>query len=116
MLDATLRWDRELSDDEQQTVAFARAVLHAPPWLLIDEVLDSFEEETRRRIADVLAEDLEHTAIIHIGRAEAGDSFFSRVLHLIKDPAIRQLAAGVPQPAPGDGDGARGATAGSAAP
>ncbi len=93
LLDATRRWERELSDDEQQTLAFARVVLHAPSWLLIDEVLDSLEVETRQRIADVLAKDLERSAVIYIGRDENGDPPFSRVLHLIKDPTIRKLTA-----------------------
>jgi putative ATP-binding cassette transporter len=99
MLDMSPRWDRELSDDEQQSVAFARAVLHAPPWLLIDEVLDSLDEETRQRVLVVIAEDLQHTGVIHIGRADARDHLFSRVLHLVKDPTLRRLPTGAPQPA-----------------
>jgi vitamin B12/bleomycin/antimicrobial peptide transport system ATP-binding/permease protein len=91
MLDESLRWDRELSEDEQQAVAFARAVLHAPPWLLIDEVLDSLDEDTRQRVLGVFAADLGRTSIIHIGRAEGRDHLFSRVLHLVKDPTLRRL-------------------------
>jgi vitamin B12/bleomycin/antimicrobial peptide transport system ATP-binding/permease protein len=91
MLDESLRWDRELSEDEQQAVAFARAVLHAPPWLLIDEVLDSLDEDTRQRVLGVFAADLGQTSIIHIGRAEGRDHLFSRVLHLVKDPTLRRL-------------------------
>ena len=34
----------ELSDDEQHAVAFARVSLHKPPWLMIDEVLDSIDD------------------------------------------------------------------------
>jgi putative ATP-binding cassette transporter len=91
MLDSSLRWDRELSEDEQQSVAFARVVLHAPSWLLIDEVLDSLDEETRQCVLRVFAGDLQRTGIIHIGRADARDHLFSRVLHLVKDPTLRRL-------------------------
>jgi putative ATP-binding cassette transporter len=91
MLDSSLRWDRELSEDEQQSVAFARVVLHAPSWLLIDEVLDSLDEETRQCVLRVFAVDLQRTGIIHIGRADARDHLFSRVLHLVKDPTLRRL-------------------------
>jgi putative ATP-binding cassette transporter len=91
MLDVTQRWDRELSEDEQQTLAFARMVLHAPPWVLIDEVLDALEEDARRDILDIFVKDLAHTGVIHIGRADARDHLFSRVLHLIKDPTLRRL-------------------------
>ena len=97
MLDMSPRWDRELSEDEQQSVAFARVVLHAPAWLLIDEVLDSLDEEARQRVLAVFAEDLQRTGVIHIGRADARDHLFSRVLHLVKDPTLRRLQTGAPQ-------------------
>jgi putative ATP-binding cassette transporter len=96
LLDQTQRWDRELSEDEQQTLAFARVVLHAPPWVLIDEVLDSLDEETRQRILAIFTGDLEHTGVIHIGRANARDRIFSRVVHLVTDPTLRRLPAGTP--------------------
>ena len=93
MLDVSQRWDHELSDDEQQTLAFARVVLHAPPWVLIDEVLDSLDDEARQSIVDLFVKDLPHTGVIHIGRADAHDHLFSRVLHLVKDPTLRRLGA-----------------------
>jgi vitamin B12/bleomycin/antimicrobial peptide transport system ATP-binding/permease protein len=92
LLDVSRRWDHELSEDEQQTLAFARVVLHAPPWVLIDEVLDSLDEDARRCILDLFVKDLPHTGVIHIGRADAHDHLFSRVLHLVKDPTLRRLA------------------------
>ena len=91
MLDVTHRWDRELSEDEQQTLAFARLLLHAPPWVLIDEVLDSLDDDARESVLDLFGKDLEHTGVIHIGRADAHDHVFSRVLHLVKDPDLRRL-------------------------
>jgi putative ATP-binding cassette transporter len=77
-------------------LAFARIVLHAPPWILIDEVLDSLEDDARQAVFDIFAEDLQHTGIIHIGRAEAHDHLFSRVLHLVKDPTLRRLRTAAP--------------------
>jgi len=97
MLDLSNRWDRELSEDEQHALAFARVVLHAPPWLLIDEVLDSLDDETRHDILELFVKDLEHTGVIHIGRADAHDHLFSRVLHLVKDPTLRRLETPVAQ-------------------
>jgi putative ATP-binding cassette transporter len=99
LLDVSRRWDHELSEDEQQTLAFARVALHAPPWVLIDEVLDSLDDDARQDILDLFVKDLPHTAVIHIGRADAHDHLFSRVLHLVKDPTLRRLSAGVPQAA-----------------
>jgi putative ATP-binding cassette transporter len=91
LMDVSRRWDHELSEDEQQTLAFARVVLHAPPWVLIDEVLDSLDENARRCVLDLFVKDLPHTGVIHIGRADAHDHLFSRVLHLVKDPTLRIL-------------------------
>jgi putative ATP-binding cassette transporter len=99
LLDVSRRWDHELSEDEQQTLAFARVALHSPPWVLIDEVLDSLDDDARDDILDLFVKDLSHTAVIHIGRADAHDHLFSRVLHLVKDPTLRRLSAGVPQAA-----------------
>jgi putative ATP-binding cassette transporter len=99
MLDASHRWDRELSEDEQQTLAFARVVLHAPPWILIDEVLDSLDEDARQDILDIFAKDLTRTGVIHIGRADPHEHLFTRVLHLVKDPTLRRLETTALQPA-----------------
>ena len=91
MLDVPHRWDRELSEDEQQGLMFARLLLHAPRWVLIDEVIDSLDEETRTRALDIFSKDLKDTAVIHIGRTNGRDPAFKRVLHLIKDPTTRRL-------------------------
>jgi putative ATP-binding cassette transporter len=92
LLDESRRWDRELSEDEQQTVAFARSLLHAPSWLLMDEVLDALDDDARAHVVDLLGKDLPRTGIIHIGRADAHEHLFERVLHLVKDPTLRRLA------------------------
>jgi putative ATP-binding cassette transporter len=90
MLDLTLRWDRELSQDEQISLAFARIVLQRPPWVLVDDTFGSLDDETLERVTDVFGRELEHTGLINIGRAaQARDPFFSRVLHLVKAPAGR---------------------------
>ncbi len=92
MLDLTQRWDRGLNDDEQHKVAFARALLHAPAWMLIDEVLDGLDEQARERVMDVLSNDLQNTGIIHIGRVAPHDRLFGRTIHLVKDPEARRFA------------------------
>jgi putative ATP-binding cassette transporter len=88
MLDRTCRWDRELSQDEQLSLAFARIALQAPPWVLIDDTLGALDDETLGRVVDVFAKELAHTSVIHVGRAaQARDPFFSRVIYLVKaDP------------------------------
>ncbi|HEY2035491.1 MAG TPA: ABC transporter ATP-binding protein/permease [Steroidobacteraceae bacterium] len=92
LLDESRRWDHELNEDEQQAIAFARLLLHAPRWILIDEALDFIAVDTRERIREVFAHELVHSALIYIGRADPKGGFYSRVLHLVNDPTSRRLA------------------------
>jgi vitamin B12/bleomycin/antimicrobial peptide transport system ATP-binding/permease protein len=85
MLDDSRRWETVLSDGEHQSLAFARALLHAPAWLIIDEAIDALEEDTVPKVIDILSKELEHTGVLYIGRAGAHDSLFRRTLHLIND-------------------------------
>lgn len=88
LLDEVRRWDRDLSQDEQLALAFARVQLHAPPWVLIDDIMGSMDDEGRERVTDVFNQELRQTTIINIGKGtEARDPFFSRVLHLVTAPA-----------------------------
>jgi putative ATP-binding cassette transporter len=91
LLEESRRWDHELNEDEQQAIAFARLLLHAPDWILVDEALDFIATDTRERIRDVLAHELAHCAVIYIGRADPKGGFFSSVLHLVNDPTSRRL-------------------------
>jgi putative ATP-binding cassette transporter len=99
-LDTTQRWDRELSADEQLDLAFARVVLHAPAWIMIDDALRSLDGDTLERFMDVLAHEMLHTAVIHIGGGQARNPMFSRTLHLIKAPMTAPASASAPVPAP----------------
>lgn len=86
MLDMVKNWDHELSADEQQLIPFTRVLLQKPSWLLIDEALESTYPETRLRVLDVLTHDLAGMGVIYIGRSEEHDGFFTRVLHLVREP------------------------------
>jgi putative ATP-binding cassette transporter len=90
-LDETRRWEHELTDEELSSLVFARVLLHKPQWLVIDEVLDTLDAGTLTLVQDVLAKDLEHSAVVHIGRPRTNDATFARVLHLINDPSVRRL-------------------------
>ena len=92
VLDETHRWDRELSADEQLSLAFARILLQAPPWVLIDNTFGTLEGDTLERVIDMFTNELEHTSVIHIGSAQAHDPLFSRVVHLVRAPAAQHDA------------------------
>jgi putative ATP-binding cassette transporter len=86
-LDATLRWDRELREDEQMALALARIVLHEPDWVVFDDTFSAMEDETLERVIELFTNDLTRTTIIHIGRStQAHLPLFARVLHLTRLP------------------------------
>lgn len=91
-LDSLARWDRELTGDEQQMLAFARVLLHKPRWILIDEALDSLDEDSRNTIIDIFTDELSDATIVNIGRPDSQKTFFTRVLHLINDPRGQRLS------------------------
>ncbi|MFL6605417.1 MAG: ABC transporter ATP-binding protein/permease [Steroidobacteraceae bacterium] len=94
LLEVTRRWDRELSQEEQLGLALARIVLQTPPWLLIDDMLGSLDDEALERLIDIFSNELARTSVIHIGRAaQARDPLFHRVLHLVKSPVTGTVTA-----------------------
>jgi putative ATP-binding cassette transporter len=96
LLDAPGRWDLTLTEGEQHSLAFARVLLHAPRWLIIDEALEALEDEQRPKVIELLAKDLAETGILYIGRAVAQDDLFTRVLHLVPDGAELKLGGKLP--------------------
>jgi len=100
ILDKTKGWQQQVSAEELAGLAFARLVLHAPPWIVMDEVLDSLDADTLKLIRGALTTELKDSAVVHVGRPPAGDEMFKRVLHLVKDPAKRRLPPGKKAPSP----------------
>jgi vitamin B12/bleomycin/antimicrobial peptide transport system ATP-binding/permease protein len=88
LLDRTHRWDRELSQDEQLCLAFARLLLQAPPWVLMDGTLGTLDDEVLELVIDVFTHELQHTGIIHIGGAGDAHALFPVALHLVKAPRV----------------------------
>ncbi|MGX8011707.1 ABC transporter ATP-binding protein/permease [Mesorhizobium sp. ORM8.1] len=84
-LDRPGRWERELSDDEQRSVAFARLALRKPKWVIIDEALDAFDGPSLRRVLSMMEKRLPGTAILNIGRGLHNNYFFPRSLTIVKD-------------------------------
>ena len=93
MLDASHRWDRELSQDEQLCLAIARILLQAPPWVLIDGTFGSLDDEVVELVIDVFTNDLQRTGVIHIGGPGQAHPLFTRILHLVKAPRAQHAAA-----------------------
>ena len=86
MLGKAGRWDRELNDDEKQRIAFARVILQSPRWVVIDNALDLVDPVSRQRIEAVFTGTLVDVGVINIGKAQNDSGFFTRTVHLVRDP------------------------------
>src|SRR5208283_62529 len=57
-LDRIARWDRELTDDEQQCLVFTRLLLRKPRWVVIDEALHALEDDAHQRMISLFRDGL----------------------------------------------------------
>jgi putative ATP-binding cassette transporter len=85
-LQRTDRWNRELPLDEQQRLAFARLLLHAPRWVIIDDALSAVSESHRRLVLSLAHRELQSATLIRLGRDPVLDGFWDRTLHIVDRP------------------------------
>ena len=79
------RWDRELTDDEKQCLAFARVVLQRPGWVVVNDALDVLDPNSRERIRTLFESELADIGLINIGHDQPETGFYPRKLHLVMD-------------------------------
>jgi putative ATP-binding cassette transporter len=102
-LDRTERWDRQLPLDEQQRLAFARLLLHAPRWVIGDDSMSDLSESDRRTVLSFCDREMAGVTLIRIGRDPVAEGFWHRTLHMIERPGGPCLRADAP---PGGAAGA----------
>jgi vitamin B12/bleomycin/antimicrobial peptide transport system ATP-binding/permease protein len=85
-LDREERWDKTLSLEEQQRLAFARLLLHAPLWVLIDDAMGALVAEHRRLVLSLFECELAGTAVVGVDRSRPSEGFYTRVLHVARMP------------------------------
>jgi vitamin B12/bleomycin/antimicrobial peptide transport system ATP-binding/permease protein len=79
-LDETAHWNRMLSLGEQQRLAVARALLHAPDYLLLDEATASLDEPSEAALYTLIGERLPGTSIVSIGHRSTLNAFHRRTI------------------------------------
>ena len=84
-LEEEAHWNRMLSLGEQQRLGLARALLHAPNYLFLDEATASLDEPAEDALYRLLAKQLPATTIISIGHRSTLDQFHQRKIMLVRD-------------------------------
>jgi putative ATP-binding cassette transporter len=90
-LEEEAHWNRMLSLGEQQRLGVARALLHAPDYLFLDEATASLDEAAEAAVYRLLQERLPRTTIVSIGHRSTLTDFHSRRLTLVRDGDRHQL-------------------------
>jgi putative ATP-binding cassette transporter len=91
-LDGRQNWSLQLSGGEQQRLAMARALLHRPDWLFLDEATASLDETSERRLYGLLGERLAGATIVSIAHRPTVAAFHRRRFSLEAEGDRMRLA------------------------
>ena len=92
-------WNRMLSLGEQQRLGVARALLHAPDYLFLDEATASLDEPAEAALYKLLEQRLSHATIVSIGHRSTLAAFHKRRLAFTREGDHYTLKEGSLTPA-----------------
>jgi putative ATP-binding cassette transporter len=85
-LDEAAEWNTMLSGGEQQRVGFARALIHRPTVLLLDEAVSTLEDAEARDLYRLLTDMLPECMVISTGRSASLVALHDRVIDMVGAP------------------------------
>jgi vitamin B12/bleomycin/antimicrobial peptide transport system ATP-binding/permease protein len=92
-------WNRMLSLGEQQRLGIARALLHKPDFLFLDEATASLDEPAEAALYKLLEERLKASTIVSIGHRSTLAAFHRRRLALAPEAGVHRLQESKLEPA-----------------
>jgi putative ATP-binding cassette transporter len=97
-LDEKERWDKILTLGEQQRLALARLLLHAPRWIFLEDLTGAMDGEVCQLMLSILDDELADSAVIGFGSAPAFKGFYQRIFRLLPVNIAVASEAGTTQP------------------
>ena len=80
-----------LSQGEQQRLAIARALLHEPDYLFLDEATAALDQRAEAALYRLLQERLKGTTIVSIGHRSTLNAFHRRRVEVVPDRGFAQV-------------------------
>jgi len=100
-LDESMHWEQSLSPGEQQRLSFARALLHRPEWLFLDEACSALDAATEGELYELLERELRATTRVSISHRAEIARFHDRRISFTADGGLASsplAAAATPLP------------------
>jgi putative ATP-binding cassette transporter len=90
-LDLESHWDRDLTDPEQQAIAFGRLLLQRPACVVADTAIETLPVPLRTEVMEIFERELAGAALLSIGSEREKGAFYTKVVELALERGGQRL-------------------------